>query len=298
MSKKLSVICILMASVFWGLLGFFARQWSAMGLDYIQIASARAITAALIFLLIMLVKNREELKVNLQDIPLFIGTGIASILFFTACYSKSIQMTSLSTAVILLYTAPMMVTVMSVLFLHEKFTVPKIVALIVAFIGCVLVIGIGEERSLSFWGIIVGLGSGFGYALYSIFGTIALRKYKPMVVTTFSFIIASLGSLFFCDPVGFYGLIAASGEPYEFIGKLFFGGFVTAVLPYWLYTTGLKNVEASKASIMCSLEPIVATLLGVFVFGESLTSRAILGMALVLSAIVILNVKFKSGLEE
>ena len=70
-------------------------------------------------------------------------------------------------------------------------------------------------------------------------------------------------------------------------------GFVTAFLPYVLYSTGLEHMESSKASILASVEPVVSALFGVFVFHETLTLWGILGIVVVLGAIVILNVKLK-----
>lgn len=291
MTKRVSVLCILLASVCWGLLGLFIRRLEAFGLNYIQTASVRIIAAAVILLLIAPFQKGSILKIRIRDIPLFLGTGVASILFFTICYSRTIQLTTISNAVILLYTAPIMVTVMSVLFLREAFTAKKGIALVCAFLGCVLVIGLGDARSIPTAAIFTGLASGFGYSLYSIIGAFALRKYPPMTVTTWSFIMAATGSLFICEPHKIAGLVFASETPLLFTGCILLTGLITAVVPYGLYTLGLKQVEASKASIMCSMEPVVATVTSVAVFHEPFSLKSACGAVLVLAAIVVLNMK-------
>ena len=73
------------------------------------------------------------------------------------------------------------------------------------------------------------------------------------------------------------------------VGFLVLYCIVTTVLPYLLYTAGLSYVENGPASVMASVEPVVATLLGFLVFSEKPTVSAFLGMALVLAALVLLS---------
>ena len=160
-----------------------------------------------------------------------------------------------------------------------------------AFGGCVLVSGIGSDSRLSPAVIAIGLLSAVGYGLYSIFGTVALRKYPPLTVTTYAFVFGAAGALFLCDPAGIFRIICASQNPGQLTGLIALTAFVTAVLPYLLYTIGLSHLSASSAAIMASIEPVVATAAGALVFHEELTIPAVCGIALVLGAIVVLNRK-------
>ena len=139
--------------------------------------------------------------------------------------------------------------------------------------------------------IATGLLSAVGYGLYSIFGTFALRKYQPLTVTTYAFAFGAAGALVLCRPVEIAGTISTASHPGGLILLLIVTAFVTAVLPYLLYTVGLSNMRASVAAIMASIEPVVATAAGALVFGEALTAPAFAGIALVLAAIVVLNAK-------
>ncbi len=186
--NPLGDILIITAGLFWGSMGLFVRHLNALGFTSIQVACLRLVTAGLIFALILLIKDPKGFKIKAKDIPLFLALGLVSILFFTCCYFTAIRLMTMSTAAILLYTSPIWVMVLSVIFLKEKITVRKITALILAFAGCVLVSGFGGKVTLP--GILAGLGSGLGYGLYSIFGTFALRKYKPLTVTCYTFLIA------------------------------------------------------------------------------------------------------------
>ena len=139
--------------------------------------------------------------------------------------------------------------------------------------------------------IVTGLLSAVGYGLYSIFGTFALRKYQPLTVTTYAFLFGAAGALLLCNPAQIARVICESGQPGRLVLLITVTAFVTAVLPYLLYTVGLSRMRASAAAIMASIEPVVATTAGALVFGEALTVPAFAGIALVLGALVVLNAK-------
>nr|MCR5768187.1 DMT family transporter [Lachnospiraceae bacterium] len=287
-------ILIILAGCFWGSMGIFVRKLDTYGFSSIQIVSIRVTLAALIFALVLLIKDRAGFRVSFKDIPLFLGLGFGSILFFTVCYFTAITMMSLSTAAILLYTSPVWIMIMSAFFFHEKLDRRKLVALALAFAGCVLVSGISGE-GINPIGLLVGLGSGIGYGLYSILGTIALRKYSPYTVTTYTFIFAAIGSWIICRPADMFNKFSDSADCGFLIAFCCLTALITAVIPFLAYTIGLESVEASKAGIIATIEPMVATLIGIIVFSEPLTFMSGAGILLILSAVVILNLKHQSS---
>lgn len=285
--KNTGPALIIIAAVFWGLMGLFVRSFSAYGFSSGHVAALRLGFGAVIFALVMLIRDRRLFHIRLRDLPVFLGLGICSLTFFTNCYFRAIELMPLSTAAILLYTSPIWVMLMSALLFREKLTAKKLCALAMAFLGCVLVSGIGGG-GMSGAALLCGLGAGFGYALYSIFGTIALRKYEPFTVTFYGFVFGALGCIVLSGPAELIrNLAAAPGAT-----MLWFiptAALVSAVIPYLCYTQGLKTVEAGKASIIATIEPVVATLLGIVLYSEPLGIVALCGIALVLGAIVILN---------
>ena len=284
---------IIVAACFWGSMGIFVRKLVTYGFSSIQIVSIRLTLAAVVFSLILLIKDRSGFKIELKDIPLFLGLGFGSILFFTICYFTAINMMSLSTAAILLYTSPIWIMLMSLFVFKEKMTGRKVIALILAFGGCVLVSGISGD-GLTLIGFLIGLGSGLGYGLYSILGTIALKKYSPYTVTTYTFIIAAVGSWFISKPGEMYSIFSAASDLPFLTVFCIITAVVTAVIPFLAYTLGLRSVEASRAGILATIEPLVATLFGVIVFSEKLTIFSGLGIVLILSAVIVLNLKVKN----
>lgn len=287
-NSKIGTALIILAGCFWGCMGIFVRKLGTYGFGAIQIVSIRISLAALIFSLVLLVKDRRGFKISPKDIPLFLGLGFGSILFFTICYFTAITMMPLSTAAILLYTSPVWIMLMSIFFFHEKLDRRKLIALALAFAGCVLVSGISGE-GMTVTGLLVGLGSGIGYGLYSILGKVALRKYSSYTVTTYTFIFAAVGSWIISRPVDMMGKFSSAPDLGFLIFFCFLTALITAVIPFLSYTLGLESVEASKAGIIATIEPMVATLIGILVFAEKLTIMSGAGILLILSSVVILT---------
>ena len=291
--SALGNILIIVAGLFWGSMGIFVRHLNALGFSSIQVACLRLTTAGVIFALILLIKDRKGFKIKARDIPLFLALGLVSILFFTCCYFTAIRLMTMSTAAILLYTSPIWVMILAIIFLKEKITLQKILALILAFAGCILVSGFGGKVTLI--GILVGLGSGLGYGLYSIFGTFALKKYSPYTVTCYTFLIAGLGSVFAANPIDLFAKISAVENKPALIGFVLLTAVVTAVIPFLLYTLGLNMTTAGKAAVLATVEPAAATLFGFFVMKETVGPVAICGIFLVFAAIIVLSIKKKES---
>ena len=291
--KNKALAAVLAAGAFWGTMGFFARSLYAAGFGPLEVAQTRITTGLVLVGLYILLFNRSQFKVKLKEIWCFLGTGIISLLLFSTCYFSALNYTSLAVAAILLYTAPFFVMLLSLLLFKEKMNSKKILALILAFTGCVLVSGVGGDTVFSWKGILLGLGSGFFYALYSIFGRYAInRGYGAWTMTFYTFLFCSIGCAFLSDWQVIGSVMAESHANILWVLGL---GFVTAFLHYVLYSTGLEHMESSKASILASVEPVVSALFGVFVFHETLSVWGILGIAMVLGAIVVLNAKRKKA---
>lgn len=185
---------------------------------------------------------------------------------------------------------------MSAIFFKEKITSKKIIALIIAFMGCILiteVIGV-QTIKLTNLGILTGIGSGLGYALYSIFGRVALRKYETITVTSYTFIVASLSLIPFSN-LSYMGKIFINNS--TVLINVLLLGLLSTLLPFLLYTKGLQNMEAGKASIMAFVEPMVATLAGIILFKEKIHIQNVAGIMLIFISLVLLNLPKKADTE-
>ncbi|MBS7299287.1 MAG: EamA family transporter [Eubacteriales bacterium] len=290
--KKYSARCIVIAGVLWGIIGIFVRRLTSIGLGSMEQMLVRSVIAAVGLVIYLAIFDREKLKVKVKDLWMFFGTGMLSFLTFGWAYFFTMGITSVSTAAVLLYTSPVFVTVMAAIFFKERITGRKIAALVLALCGTVLVSGGFGGVKIKLLGIATGLLSGFCYALYSIFGRVAAKGYSPITVTVYTFLFSSAGCLFIAD----FGKTAdiISREPSSILLVIAFA-VVTAVIPYILYTGGLKYTSAGKAAVIACVEPVVATLTGVLVFRETMSIQALCGSLLILGAILVLNQKGQNG---
>ncbi len=288
-NRNFSWVLIFAAGVLWGSMGIFVDILTGLGFTEMQAAAIRICSAAVIYVIFLAVKDVSLLKIRLKDFPVFMGLGILSILAMTCFYFLAIKKTTYSVAAILLYTAPVIVSVLSVVVFKEKFGFSKVIALIVAFVGCILVSGFSVGDGIEPIGIIFGLLSGLAYALYSIFGKVALQKYKPYTVSAYAFVFAAAGAVFVCDVPGLIRHIPKVTSASTLIAGVILVGLITAFLPFLLYTLGLNKTQPGKAAIIASVEPLAATVCGV-IKGQSLSFGAVAGIVCILSAIFIVNV--------
>ena len=204
MKNKFYVFIVILSGVFWGS--------SCLFVDYlkthtpatsIQITAIRIVLAALVLNLWLIVKGKgfSLYKISGKSWLLTAISGFGSVLAMGMFYYSCMVETSAAVAVILLYTAPMFVMIMSLFLFKEKMTSRKLVAFAIAIVGCALVSGIASGSRISILGVFLGLMSGFTYSLYGIFTSFFMKENKDtLVFTALSFLFAAIGALAISKP--------------------------------------------------------------------------------------------------
>ena len=282
------VLFVALGASLWGIIGIFTRFLYGEGLSPLQITFTRCVVTLIGISIAALIIDRDLLKIDIKDIWMFIGTGLFSIVFFNVMYFTTQQMVSLSTASVLLYTAPCFVMIMSAILFKERVTKLKIAALVLAFIGCVFATGLGGD-SMNM-GIVYGILAGFGYALYSIFSKYALAKYSLMTILFYTFLVATLCLIPFSD----IPQVAEACMDTEVLMYILGLGIVSTILPYYFYTKGLKGMDAGKASIIAFIEPMVATIASILI-GDEFGIMNVIGIVLILGSVILLSRGIDNG---
>lgn len=280
-------LSILAAAALWGIIGVWNRRLLAGGLSPASIVVVRNFGGMALLSLVFALGKRSVFRVRRAHLKYFFGTGVISVVLFTLCYFTCQKLCSLAVASILLYTAPSFVVVLSAILWREPVTRRKLAALGLTLVGCALVCGVfAGDLTVTVSGMALGLGAGFFYALYSIFGRYALAHYDSMTVTVWTFLFAGPASLVLLRPAELAAAFSAGPQMW-----LTAAGLVvfSTVAPYILYTRGLGQVEAGRASIMASLEPVVASLAGVLLFQEPMSALTAGGIVCVLAGVYILR---------
>ena len=259
------MILILTAGILWGCMGLFVRPFNDKGLNSWDIVFLRAVLTTVFMAVVLLIKDKRLFKIRLKDLWCFFGTGILSIVFFNLCYFKEITITSLSVAAILLYTAPAFVMIISAICFKERLTKPKIIALLLAFIGLIFVTGVFSNT----------------------------ERYDSYTISFYTFLFAAFTTVFFADGIKVASTVTSSSESIV-LAVIFV--LVSTIIPYLTYTIGLKEVENGQASIIASIEPVAATLIGIVWYKEDLSVSVIIGALLVIAGIVVSNARLNTNL--
>lgn len=246
----------------------------------------RGVVSMILMLTFILATNPKLLKVPKKEIFLIICSGTSQFLA-SYTYFASMKASSVSTAVILMYTAPVFVLIYSVIFLGEKLNIVKGITIFLMIVGCALVSGIVGGIRFSLVGVLFGIASGISYSAYNILTKIlTIHKVNAVTVTSYNFIMVGIIGLAVSDPVEIIWI--TSKEPIAIIPLIIGIGVLTCVLPYLFYTFGLRDIPAGTASAMGIIEPLSATVFSVAFLGEVLTVPLVIGMVLILSAVFVL----------
>lgn len=295
-SFAISASMVIASAILWGLYGTFVTILTSMGLSRNALVFLRMLGTSIPVGLLICATDRKAFRVRKADIPLFLCNGLLSLLFFTFCYTAAIKVTKIATAAALLYTAPAIVMVLSAILFHEKMNARKVFCCLLAVVGCAFASGLGGElfaggaASVSLItpaGLLLGLGAGLGYALYSIFSRIILnRGYSVYTNVFYSFGVAMIG--FFVLSV----MDGSIGEVWESPSRTALAllcGLLTGSFAYVLYTTGMKGMETSRAAQLTTIEPVTAALLGSLLFHQPLSFWEIVGIVMVVGSVVLMN---------
>ena len=284
-SLPLYPLLIVIAGVMWGMLSIFSTELGKYGLVSLEISGIRCFVAAPILAVVLLVRDKRLFRINARDLWIFACGGILSFLMFGFLYFECIQLSEVSVAVILLYTSPIWLILLGAALFKEKITKNKLCALVLTVSGCTLVSGVlGGTGAITPLAALCGCGSGLAYALYSVFGTLAMRKYSALTYAFYVFLFAALAGLIVCNPAHIFYVVSAQPAALLPCAGL---GILCTVIPFLLYTIGLAHTQASRAGILATAEPLVSCIVGVGYFGEDLNVAKVAGITLVLAALII-----------
>ncbi len=284
----ISYILILLSGCLWGSMGAMFKGLQSFGITSTQAAFCRMLVATILFGVYFLIRNRKAFRVTWKQLlALFVAGGIGSGTF-SMTYFMAVSETTVSFVAAMTYTAPAFVAIFSVFLFKEKLTKRKLVSLALILVGSILVTGVLQTAGVhySLKGILLGLSCGFAYSLYSLFLRMALLKGSSIESASFYcmlfafIIIAPFGNMESALPQ------LADPRCLALVAAL---GIFTAAVPGILYSIGMSRVESSKAAMLATVDLVVATILGVALFHDSLSILQISGIVLILGSVMILS---------
>jgi len=279
---------ILVSGILWGLAGIFVKNLNAYGASSELIAFLRVSMAFIIMLAFCISKfGIKSLKISRRQLGVCALLGFACHGIYNIFYNSAITELGVSFSTVMLYLSPAMTLILSAVIYKEKIRPIKIVAIIINIIGCGLTVTNGRLSlsGIAFTGILLGLGASACYSLNAIIGKKSEKNANPFIMCMYSFLFASL-------------LLLVAIKPWTLTSSLNTGiicwGFLYALIPtsltYGVYYCGMQKIrDCSKVPVIASVEIVVASLVGVLIYHEHLGHISIMGIALVLASIIVMN---------
>jgi DME family drug/metabolite transporter len=282
-------LMIMAAAIFWGCSATAAKFLLNQNVDTILIVQTRVTISALLLLPFYLLFKPHVLRVKLKDLWRFALLGVLGVAGSNFTYYFTIKESTVATAIILQYTAPLLVMAYTALLREERFTTLKLVAAMVSLTGCFLAVGAYDTGvvKLSGAGLVSGIGSMVSFAFLNIYTRHVLQRYNVWTMTFYAIAFASLFWLIVNPP---WNVIAESPSS-DAWGGLAVLAIISVLIPHTLYFAGLQYVVASRAIITSTLEPVIAMMSAAVFLAELLQPLQVVGALLVIGAIVLLQLK-------
>lgn len=278
-NRRLGLLLVFMAAFIWGTTGVATKIIYSDGVKPLTLVFLRMLFASPFYASLAYITRLNLSKISL-DKKVILVYGLILIPLFNITYFTALSFTKVSNAAFLLYTAPIFVAILSPLIIHEKITVTKIIAVMISMIGIFLIIRFDTSEIVI--GDIIALLAGIIYSFFFIAGR--MIRHSPIIVNLYSSMIAAIVLLPFATLNGF--IIPKSSLIYILYLVIF-----PTFLSYTFYLKGLTMVNAIDASIIATVEPLSATILGMIIINEQFTINTILGGALILIASIIITIK-------
>jgi len=275
------------AGCLWASLVVLGKLLVATGVDPVVLVGLRATTAFLLLAGVLALADRRLIRLRLADVPLFAAYGACLALNY-ALYFHAFKWTTGTVAVILMGTYPLFVALLAGLALGERLDPPKALALGLSLVGCFLVAQGYSREALLFnsRGVLSGLGAAVAFALHSVIAKKATTRYNSWTVALWGF---GFAALFLLASRGAAVASAGTLPPAVWEGILVLALFPT-LLAYAAYTRALACIEAGRASITSSIEPVMGAAAAWFFLGERLEALQWVGAAVVIGAVALLQV--------
>jgi drug/metabolite transporter (DMT)-like permease len=262
--------------------------------DAMTLSAARAVVSAILLMSYLLLRKRDELRVDGKGILFLAFFGVFGLALVHFTYVQAMSYSIVASGILLEYLAPVLVLGVSVAFLGERLTWTLPIGVILSIIGCALVVGVasGEGVSISPAGLFWGLASAVLFAGYSLLGKYASMRYTPWTMMAYGLAFAAVFWLIVQGGPGrILGFVRNPGG----LGAVLFIAVVSTIIPFSAFLKALHYIDATKATVTATLEPVLAGLVAYALFGETFDLTQLAGGLMVIVAIMVVQSSGKPG---
>jgi drug/metabolite transporter (DMT)-like permease len=277
---------ITLVSILFGSLGILQKWSFAYGIQPDTLIAMRVLISSSTLFIFLMLFRRGSLRVRRRDIPPLLVLGLVGVAFERVSYSYAVYLTTATIAAILYYTYPVFVTIIASFKLKEKITYREGIAIALAFVGVALVVKAYDPTAFSgdLLGIFFGLGASVGFVVYFLLTQKLRTRYAAWTLTAYGDGIGAVSLL----PAVYVSLPQMAYYPWQLWVLIFAIAWILSLFAYVVYSYALKEVEASKGSVLSVLEPLSAAVYSAVLLGELLQPLQILGVGLALTGVILL----------
>ncbi len=288
--KKIYLILPVLAGIMFGSSGIFVRTLTQNGIDQTTLLFLRFSIAIIPILIAILLTDKKLFKIDLSDIPMFLVCAIC-IIGLNLCYNESMNTIPLSLAAVLLSLAPIFVLIFAYILFGEKITRKKLICMVLAIFGCLLMTGVLEDSitSIPLSGILSGVGAGLFWAVYLMASKKSIESGNhTYTILIYSIIFISIALIPFTNFSQISDFISIN--PTLTILFLIIHSTFSFALPYIFSTLSLEHIDSGISSILLSgAEPLAALVFGFLIYAEIPTILMLCGFFISIISMMILS---------
>lgn len=282
-------LCVVVAAIMWASSGTAGKALFEGGMTPFELVQIRVTLSALLLAVAFGASAKDLLRIRIKDLGYFLLLGGVSMAMVQGTYFYAISKIHVAAAILLQYMAPILVAFFSMCFWKERLTVPKLAALLLAFSGCYLVVGGYNLQLLQMnrLGVMGGLAAAVCFAGYTLLGERGMHRYRPWTILFYALAFSALTWHLLYPPFHYM----AAGFSLTQWAWILYISVVGTIFPFGLFFLGINHIRSTRASITATLEPISAGFMAFFLLGEAMELLQVVGGALVIAAIVSLQVQ-------
>lgn len=281
--------------IFWGG-NFVAAKFAVPHVPPFTIAAARFILTSLCLLLLVRLSRAPKQSFRLSDLPLFVVLGASGYALSTGLFYSGMRFAAATEAAVILASMPAITMVLAAIILREPLTRPKLGGLVLTFAGATLVATAGEGLSISADHLLADVTlvtGGASFGLYSVLGKFAMRRYSPLVSTAYAGTAGTVLLIPISVVEGGWGpLMVAPAEAWT---AIFYMAIFSSVISGVAWYYGIQRIGASRTALFNNGVPVAAMFIAAIVLHEAITLDRVLGVALVISGILLANLRLRRG---
>lgn len=299
-NSKKGICLVIIATIFWGMMGISSRSLSMAGLNTFDISFFRCFVAGALYLLWILKKDISILKLDLKGILICSLYGIITFALGFISYNMSVERIPISIAIVLMFTNPIWVTLFGAVLFKEKITKKKVVVIILCIIGCLCIGDVFATGGLNLdmIGVVAGLINGITFALQIVIPKVFEDKYKKDSMLVYGFIGAAVFLAFFADFNNIFTVITTSSNAGNVVLNILSISVLSTFIANTFYVKSTNFISTSTTSILVALEPIVASIFAFIVFGETLNFIQIIGAVIIVVAAMALELDLEKCIHD